>query len=967
VNPLPAAISGPSDVCVGQTITLGDPTAGGTWSSSDPATATAGLTTGIIGGVTPGTVSVTYTLPTGCATSVIINVDSLPSALSGPDKVCVGSVITLSSATGGLGWSSSNPSVAMVDGFGDVTGISAGVATITGTGPGGCAASMVVTVNPVPFPITGPVSICQGQTVSLGDFSGGGIWSSSDGTIATIDSVTGVLTGLLPGGVVISYTFPGTGCAMTRSEVVNPGPDPIAGPNAICVGTTIPMSDATVPGAWSSTNPSVATVDVSGNVTGSTTGTATISYTLPTGCAATKPVTVNPVPGAITGPTQVCVGSTIALTDIVPGGTWASDDPSVASVDIFSGTVYGMSGPASTNITYSLGAGCTTYTTIAVNPLPDPITGIHEKCVGQSVTLFDPTPAGGIWSSTTTGVATIDAGGTVVGVAAGTTIISYADPVTGCAATFEFTVDPTPTAIVGNPDICLGSTRTYVSTPGGGTWTSSVPSVASIDPSSGVATGASLGNAILTYTLYSSCPVSKAVTVVSPPATFNVTGGGSYCAGGSGVLIGLDGSATGVDYYLYLGATATGTFAGTGSALSFGLQTVAGVYTVIATSTSTTCSSYMSGSATVSINPSILPSVSISPSPNDTVCAGASTTFTASPVFSGPGPVYQWAVNGVNVGTGSSYTFIPADGDVVKITMTSNYPCALPATVHDTLRMTVLPFERPVAAINVSPNDTVCQGTLVNLSAMPGYGGTAPVYTWIRNGSVAATGTTYSYVPENRDSLRVLMLSNYLCILDSDRVSSPELVMTVDTPLLPLVSISASPGTSIGRNESDTLRATVTNGGESPKYQWYVNGWPVTGATTNTYISNNYSIVREDSVSCVVTSDAVCSMTSHQWVYINATDVGVKQIGGAGDITVVPNPNKGEFIVKGTLGTNLDQEVSLELTDMLGQVVYSSKVQAQGGRINERVTLAHSIANGMYLLSVHTDTENKVFHIVIEQ
>jgi hypothetical protein len=281
--------------------------------------------------------------------------------------------------------------------------------------------------------------------------------------------------------------------------------------------------------------------------------------------------------------------------------------------------------------------------------------------------------------------------------------------------------------------------------------------------------------------------------------------------------------------------------------------------------------------------------------------------------------------------------------------------------------MTVQPYGRPQAAINVSPNDTVCQGTLVSLTAMPAYGGTAPVYTWVKNGSIASTGVNYSYVPDNRDSLRVLMLSSYGCILDSNRVSSPELVMTVDTPLLPLVSISASPGTSIGRNEFDTLRATVVNGGETPKYQWYVNGWPVAAATTNTYISNSFSMVREDSVSCNVTSDAVCSMTSHQWVYINATNVGVKQIGAGADITVVPNPNKGEFTVKGTLGSINDQEVSLELTDMLGQVVYSSRVQAQGGRINERVTLAHTIANGMYLLSIRADTESKVFHIVVEQ
>src|SRR6266542_6047602 len=37
-----------------------------------------------------------------------------------------------------------------------------------------------------------------------------------------------------------------------------------------------------------------------------------------------------------------------------------------------------------------------------------------------------------------------------------------------------------------------------------------------------------------------------------PTTTFNVTGGGSYCAGGSGVTISLDGSESGIDYFLII-------------------------------------------------------------------------------------------------------------------------------------------------------------------------------------------------------------------------------------------------------------------------------------------------------------------------------------------------------------------------------------------------------------------------------
>jgi len=85
------------------------------------------------------------------------------------------------------------------------------------------------------------------------------------------------------------------------------------------------------------------------------------------------------------------------------------------------------------------------------------------------------------------------------------------------------------------------------------------------------------------------------------------------------------------------------------------------------------------------------------------------------------------------------------------------------------------------------------------------------------------------------------------------------------------------------------------------------------------------------------------------------------------DITVLPNPNKGEFTIKGSLGVNTDEEVSLELTDVLGQVIYKNKVTAKNGKLNEHIQLVNTIANGMYMLILHSDGVNEVFHVVIEQ
>ncbi len=120
------------------------------------------------------------------------------------------------------------------------------------------------------------------------------------------------------------------------------------------------------------------------------------------------------------------------------------------------------------------------------------------------------------------------------------------------------------------------------------------------------------------------------VVCTAPTTTYSVTApsGTSYCSGGSGVPIGLSGSQSGVTYQLFLGASTVGsTVAGTGSAISFGNQTAAGVYTVKTTTAGSYCVATMTGSQTITINnsPPALPAL-IGGTSICTSGSGASTT-----------------------------------------------------------------------------------------------------------------------------------------------------------------------------------------------------------------------------------------------------------------------------------------------------------------------------------------------------
>lgn len=101
------------------------------------------------------------------------------------------------------------------------------------------------------------------------------------------------------------------------------------------------------------------------------------------------------------------------------------------------------------------------------------------------------------------------------------------------------------------------------------------------------------------------CYSSKTTHIVPAPQVFNVTGGGSYPYGGSGVSIGLSGSQPNYNYYLYLnGATqSVANQTGTGNPIDFGLFTAQGTYTCKAKvdSSSSTCLVNMNGSAVVTV------------------------------------------------------------------------------------------------------------------------------------------------------------------------------------------------------------------------------------------------------------------------------------------------------------------------------------------------------------------------------
>lgn len=228
--------------------------------------------------------------------------------------------------------------------------------------------------------ITGSATICNiGASVRLSNTVTGGVWSSSNNGIATINSTTGVVTAVANGLTNITYSYTNSfGCMSTQTRTIAvatiPAIAPITGPSSLCVGSSAMLMNATAGGVWSSILDR-ATINAAGNITGTSAGIATIRYTVSNafGCSnfVSYNVAVNPAP-------------------LTP------------------------------NIAYAPGTSISFIRSGA------------NFCRNRTFTVLG-SPAGGVWSAT--GVVTVSPGGVVntgLTIGSGAVRYTYTNPATGC-------------------------------------------------------------------------------------------------------------------------------------------------------------------------------------------------------------------------------------------------------------------------------------------------------------------------------------------------------------------------------------------------------------------------------------------------------------------------------------------------------------------------------------------------------
>lgn len=168
---------------------------------------------------------------------------------------------------------------------------------------------------------------------------------------------------------------------------------------------------------------------------------------------------------------------------------------------------------------------------------------------------------------------------------------------------------------------------------------------------------------------------------------------------------------------------------------------------------------------TVKLNTSALvtPSISISASTGNTICAGTNVTFTATPTNGGTTPSYQWKLNSDSVGTNSpTYSNNSlVNGDVVVCTMTSNVSCTTsPTATSNSIKINI-----PLS-VNLGKDTSFCPSDFIILKP----NNTFSHYLWsngdtIKNIKVTNSGKYWVQVQDEYGctSSDTITVTNKLC------------------------------------------------------------------------------------------------------------------------------------------------------------------------------------------------------------
>ena len=872
VTPTPAqpgSITGSTSVCQGssQTYSISAITGATSYTWSLPSNWTANGSSNLTAinvtvGANSGHISVTANNSCGSSTERSLNVSvtptpAQPGSITGSTSVCQGSSLTysISAVTGATSYTWSLPSNWTVNGSSNLTfinvmvGANSGHISVTANNSCGSSTERSLNVSVTPTPaqpgsITGSTSVCQGsaQTYSIGAVTGATsyTWTLPSGWSGSSTTTSITATAGANGGTISVTANNSCGSSTPRTLSVSvtaipAQPGAITGSTSVCQGSSQTYSIGAVTGAtsytwtlpsgWSgsSTTTSItATVGANGG---------TISVTANNSCGSSTPhtlsvsVTAIPAqPGAITGSTSVCQGSSqtysigavtgaTSYTWILPSG-W-SGSSTTTSITATAGANGGTISVTANNSCGSSTPRTLSVSVTAIPAQPGAITGSTSVCQGSSrtysigavtgATSYTWTlPSGWSGSSTTTSItATADANGGTISVTANNSCGSSTERSLSVSVT---AIPAQPGSISGETNVIPGQSYTYsiASVTGAASYTWTLPSgwSGSSTTTSITATAGANGGTI-SVTANNSCGASTPSTLnvftCTPPAQPGaITGLTSVCQNSSQTYtISEVAGASSYSWTLPSGWS--------GSSSSSTITTIAGVNGgTISVTANNSCGS--SNQRTLNISVTAIPAQPGSISDETNVIPGQSYTYSIASVTGATS--YTWTLPSGWSGSSTTTSITAtagANGGTISVTANNSCGSSNPRTLN------VSTCTPPTQPGTITGSLSVCQGSSQTYSIGAVTGATS--YTWtLPSGWSGSSTTTSITATAGANGGTASVTANNSC------GSSTERSLSVSVTAIPAQPGDISGETNVTPDQSYTYSIASVSGATS--YTW---------------------------------------------------------------------------------------------------------------------------------------------------
>ncbi len=749
-----------------------------------------------------------------------------------------------------------------------------------------------------------------------------GTTSSSGGGLPTGISLTG-------NKAFVRFNYSAASCTPPSN------PSFSSGPTTLCAGATATYTAS----ATNGTSTSYAIQSGGANINSSTGAVSnvasnfTVRATITNACGTVtvdRAVTVNASPSASISPATVTICSGNSATITASGGntySWSNGLGTGASktVSPSANTTYTVTVTDANNCT------ATASRLVTVNALPNAVItpATSSICAGGSATL---SASGGNTFAWDNG---LGAGASkTVSPTANTTYTVTVTDANNCTATASrlVTVNALPNAVItpATSSICAGGSATLTAS-GGNTynWDNGLGSGASKTVSPNTNT-----TYTVTVTDANNCTAtaSREVTVNPSPSASVSPSSAAICSGGSATFTASGG--TNYNWSNALGSGATKTAS----------PVTTTTYTVTV-SDAENCTA--TATVTITVNQ---PSAS---SLNNSICTGGSFFFNNQNLTQA-GVYFDTLTNAVGcdslITLNLSVNSFASSSINATICQGQNYTfnnqtLTQSGVYFDTLSTTTGCDSIVTLTLNVgsasasSVTQAICSGNSFDFNGQT-YSQTGTYTATLSNASGCDSVVTLNLTVSNtiQNNITQSICSGESFLFDGQQLTQGGTYTAnytgsggCDSTVILNLSVNSLPQPAIIQNGNNLSTGSFSS------YQWFLNGQPLQGATTNSIVatqSGNYTVEVADGNGCSASSSA-----------FNFTSVGIEKVDANWDVRIYPNPASSLLTVE----TNFSDIVTYTIEDVSGRKVQHGEFLSVG------LLDVSTLAQGLYFLVVKVE------------